>query len=319
VHAELASTIERRFGNARCSIAGASVNVEIAADLGAIRARAAMEPIGRVAVQLASTDGFELALRWTDRTEPGARAPTFDDSFLVETNDVALAGAWLDRETRDALLGSRYIAGAPICERVTNQLLRDGTWEHDVRGDEVTARRSDAEPSANRVADMLAVTIVLANRPVRWARMFEPIARALGGEPAARSELGGRPIVRIRRGAADVQVQLLRRLGPGDPGRLRTVIHAHRHGSSGETLSLIADDLPRSAWPPPTAAGRGSLRIDPTARALLDAARPSSTIVRPHDVEITFDGAFADVTRLGPAIALAARWAVDAPDSGPYR
>ena len=52
---------------------------------------------------------------------------------------------------------------------------------------------------------------------------------------------------------------------------------------------------------------------------LIDAARPSSTIVRPHDVEIAFDGALADRDRLGAAVELAAHWACDVRALGPYR
>ena len=85
-----------------------------------------MEPIGRVVVQLPCTDGFELTVRWTDRSRAGAREATFDDSFLVETNDVALATAWLDHDARDWLLASRYVA-AVAARSQTALLLRDGS------------------------------------------------------------------------------------------------------------------------------------------------------------------------------------------------
>jgi hypothetical protein len=97
------------------------------------------------------------------------------------------------------------------------------------------------------------------------------------------------------------------------------VIGAHRIASGGETLSLISEGLPRAAWPPPADPSTGTLYIDPRAAALIDAARPSSTIVRPHDVEIAFDGAIADRDRLGAAVELAAHWACDASAMGPYR
>ena len=104
-----------------------------------------------------------------------------------------------------------------------------------------------------------------------------------------------------------------------DPGRLRTIVSAHRHGSSGDTLSLISDNLPRAAWPPPADPSGGTLAIDTRAGQLLDAARPSATMVRKHDVEIAFDGANIERDRLGAAIELAAHWASSARDSGPYR
>jgi hypothetical protein len=97
------------------------------------------------------------------------------------------------------------------------------------------------------------------------------------------------------------------------------VVGAHRIGSGGETLTLISKDLPRRAWPPLHDQGPSSLRLDSQSRALLDAAKPSTTVVRPHDIEITFDGVFADVDRLGAAIQLAAYWAADHTQHGPYR
>ena len=306
------SAIAERFPGAREN----DGRIEIAVGTTTYRARVAMQPVGHVSVQVPATDGFELALRWTDRGTPATRAPTFDDSFLVETNDIALANAWLDPEVRDALIASRYVAGtSPL--RDTALLLRDGTWEHELRGDLVTARRHTKETSAIRITDMLAASIAIASRPARWAQTFATLGKRLGAETATRVELGGKPILRVRRGAAVVTVRFLRRLGPADAGRLRLVVSAHRHGSGGETLTLIADDLPRAAWPPANERGGGTLRIDERARGLLDAAKPSTTIVRPHDIELTFDGGSADIDRLGAAIELAGYWA--APSAAPYR
>ena len=45
------------------------------------RARVQMSPKSHVAVQLPSTDGFELALRWTDRAVAGSRTLAFDDTL----------------------------------------------------------------------------------------------------------------------------------------------------------------------------------------------------------------------------------------------
>jgi hypothetical protein len=61
------------------------------------------------------------------------------------------------------------------------------------------------------------------------------------------------------------------------------------------------------------------MKIDAGHSNLLDRARPSASIVRPHDVEITFDGAVHDAHRLGAAIELAAQWAASAAPGGPYR
>jgi len=317
----LYDALERRFAGARSALVGDIMHVEIPVEGAWYRARLAMQPIASVVVALPCTDGFELTLRWNDRWINGDGAPraaSFDDSFLVETNDVALAGVWLDHDVRTGLLASRYVS-YHRAERKTALLLRDGRWVHQVSNDEVSARRPDRELSAYRMADMLAASLLLASRPVRWARAYSPVATALGGRSAARIEVGGKPALRVRRHDIDVTVRIVRRLGPGDPGRLRTVIGAHRRASSGGTLSLISDGLPRAAWPPPTDAGAGTLAIDPRAAALLDAAQPSSSIVRSHDVEIAFDGALADRERMGAAIELAAWWACDARAMSPYR
>ena len=317
----LAPEIERRFAGARGERLGEIVHAEIPIDGTWYRARLKMQPSACVVVALPSTDGFELALRWNDRWANGDGAPraaTFDDSFLVETNDFALAGVWLDHDVRSGLLASRYVSGQRS-ERKTAVLLRDARWIHQVCNDEVCAWRPDGELSSDRMADMLAVSLLLASRPVRWASAFSHAAAALGGRSAARVEVGGKPALRIRRRDVEVHVKIVRRLGPGDPGRLRTVISAHRLGSGGETLTLISEGLPRAAWPPPADPSCGTLYIDAHAAALLDAARPSATTVRSHDVEIAFDGALSDHHRMGAAIELAAWWAHDGHAQGPYR
>ena len=316
----LRTEIEERFAGARAAIRNGRVHAEILIDNVWYRARLEMEPCARVTVALPSTDGFELTVKWSDRwaNDGAPRALSFDDSFLVETNDLALAGVWLDHEARSGLLASRYVSGVNG-ERKTALMFRDGAWVHEVSNDEVSARRREHEPSESRMADMLLASLLLASRPVRWARAFATVGRALGGEPATRIEVGGKPALRVRRGFVDVLVRVVRRLGPGDPGRLRTIVGAHRHGSGGETLSLISEGLPRSAWPPPADFSCGTLSIDTRAAQLLDAARPSATTVRVHDVEIAFDGALGDRERLGAAIELAAWWAADARSAGPYR
>jgi hypothetical protein len=312
--------IERRFAGARGELVGDAVHADIPIDGAWYRARLTMQPIASVVVALPCTDGFELTLRWSDRWIHGGapREVSFDDSFLVETNDLALACVWLDHDVRSGLLASRYVSLLRP-ERTTAVMLRDARWVHQVSNDEVYARRPDAERSEHRMADMLMASLLLASRPVRWARSFSRIAAALGGRSATRIEVGGKPALRVRRQGVDVNVGVVRRLGPGDPGRLRTVITAHRVASGGETLSLISEGLPRAAWPPPADPSSGTLYIDRHAAELLDAARPSSTTVRSHDVEIAFDGALTDRDRLGAAVELAAWWACDARASGPYR
>jgi hypothetical protein len=309
----LAAAIEARFPGATTVSDGPIVR----ASLGDTEVHAQMAPSGRVAVAL-PCDGFELAVRWTDQLR-SVRPPRFDDSFFVQTNDVALANAWLDEDSRDALLASRYVSHAPHPQRETVRLVRDGAWQHFIRDDEVCAERDAAEPSPERVADVIAATQVLADRPARWAqRTWARLARELGGEAASRVELAGRPILRVRRSGAEITVRLLRKLTADEPGRLRTLVGAHRRGSSGDTLTLIARGLPPGAWPPANDLLGKSFRVDPSAAALVERAEPSTVFVRPHDVEITFDGAMAERERLAAAIELAARWAGHE-STGPYR
>ena len=316
----LRNTIDERFEESRVHVDGGVVYAQVLQDDVWYRARLEMQPHAHVAVGLPCTDGFELTLKWSDRhaNDGSPRASSFDDSFLVETNDLALAGVWLDQTARSALLASRYVS-THLPERQTALMFRDGTWVHEVSNDEVCARRRDPEPSVERMADMLTASLLVAGRPQRWAKAFATLGHQLGGEPARRIEVGGKPALRVRRGNVDVLVHIVRRLGPGDPGRLRTIVSAHRHGSGGQTLSLISEGLPRAAWPPPADPTGGTLPIDARAALLLDTGRPSATTVRAHDVEIAFDGAIADRERLGAAIELAAWWASDTFRSGPYR
>jgi hypothetical protein len=319
----LAAAIARRFEAAKVVAEGSVVRAEVPIDGTLYLARVALTPATRVSVQVPHTDGFELSLAWTDRRSSAPRPNEFDDSYLVETNDVPLASSWLDLHARSALLDSRYVSGPSPSKRSTVVMLRDGRWSHELRDGELVAKCAGSERSVERIADMLAASLALASRPVRWARQYATIAKELGGHSSARVELAGKPILRVRRGQVDVTVRLLRRLDPDEHGRFRTVIGARRHGSGGETLTLIADDLPRAAWPPPTSAPHDAprMQIAPMHSNLLDEARPSASIVRPHDVEITFDGAVHDGKRLGAAIELAAQWAASSESShrGPFR
>ncbi|HEX8111559.1 MAG TPA: hypothetical protein VF516_27705, partial [Kofleriaceae bacterium] len=177
----LYQAIEQRFAGARGDQIGDVVHADIPVDGAWYRTRLEMQPVASVVVGLPCTDGFELTMRWNDRWINGDGAPraaSFDDSFLVETNDLALAGVWLDHDVRSGLLASRYVP-AQLAERDTALLLRDGRWTHQVCNDEVSAVRAEPEPSEHRMADMLAVSLLLATRPTRWAHAFARVAVAL--------------------------------------------------------------------------------------------------------------------------------------------
>jgi hypothetical protein len=316
----LCTAFERRFAGARVQDTAAGITLEHEIEGATYRARLEMAPVATITLPLPATDGFELRLRWNDRwaNSSAPRPASFDDSFLIETNDLALATLWLDHASRSGLLMSRYVA-AQHPERDTALLLRDASWTFEVVDDEVRAHRRDAEPSEDRMADLLGAALILAARPRRWADAFADLGKELGCDTAKRIEIGGAPVLRVRRGPVDVHVHVVRRLGRDDPGRLRTLVRAHRHGSGGETLSLVSESLPRSAWPAVIETSTSTLSIDARAAELLDLARPSATTVRAHDVEIAFDGLLADRDRLGAAIELAARWATAAYEGGPYR
>lgn len=267
----------------------------------------------RISVAIPRVDGFTLALRWSDRLA-GDGAHEIDDSFFVETNDLALARLWLDGGTRDHLLASRYVSRAHSL-RTTAQLVRDGSWVHEVTEEGVIAHRATPETEPARLADLVAASVALASRPVEWARGLAQVAKRLGAQPSARIELGGRPALRCLRGNLEVSVHLLRRLAPDEPGRLRTLVTAQRPGS-GDRLALVRDGMPHAAARPSTIA-TGALMLDAEAARLLDLARPATAGVHAQEVEITFDGALLDADRLGAAIELAARWS--AASMTPYR
>ena len=312
----LTAAIARRFEGARLEVRDAGLDATVPHDGGWFRARLEMAPVARIAVAIAPIDGFELALRWSDRWigEMPSRPASFDDSYFVETNDLALAHIWLDGPSRDTLLASRYVSRRAELG-ATAELVRDGAWLHEVARNEVVARRRDAEPSPERMADLLAASLVVASRPVRWAAAFAQLAKRLGGEASSRVELGGRPAIRALRGNLEVLVSLVRRLAPDEPGRLRTVVAAHRPGD-GARLALVRDGMPRDAMRPSNDS-IGALMLDAEAARLLDRAGPSAAAVHAQEVEIVFDGALLDHDRLAAAIELAARWS--AASLTPYR
>jgi len=278
------------------------------------RAPASTEPARPTAVPSRSPFGFGAAM-------PPQKAKNFKSSARRLFARLAPERSRVIAVLAFAIAGVTLSVLGPLVMREATRAIIAGFF-----GQKFPATMSASQVIASlhasghdRMADMLMASLLLASRPVRWARAFSRVAAALGGRPAARIEVGGRPALRVRRNTIDVSVRIVRRLGPGDPGRLRTVISAHRVGSGGETLSLISEGLPRAAWPPPADPSTGTLYIDRRAAALLDAARPSSTTVRSHDVEIAFDGALADHDRMGAAIELAAWWACESHGQGPYR
>jgi len=112
------SAIAERFPGAR-ELEG---RVELEFDGVTYRARVAQQPVGLVSVAVPATDGFELALRWTDRGTAATRAPNFDDSFLVETNELTTRNggrpAMLYRHGSATLLHPAILRNDTIVKRV---------------------------------------------------------------------------------------------------------------------------------------------------------------------------------------------------------
>lgn len=102
----------------------------------------------------------------------------------------------------------------------------------------------------------------------------------------------------MRRGPVDVRVSLVRRLGPGDEGRLRTELVARR-------LDVTSSELPAT----------------PRAAELLAVCMPVTPTLRGPDLSLVFDGVIIDPERLDAAVELAAHWCTETSVGtfGPYR
>lgn len=297
--------LRARHPSARARKDGDLLAIEIEVDATTHRVRidsgaADREP--RITTPIPTTDGFVLGVRWADRwagssgrdRDPLLVAPSFDDAAIIETNDPALAAAWIDHHVRDALLVSRL--SPDHLDQMT--AWRETGWAFELDGDEVTAWRLPGESALERLVVILDVVLALAARPVRWIKAFGAAATRLGGELAARVEVGGKPVLRVRRGPVDVRISLVRRLGPGDPGRLRTELVARR-------LDVTSSELPAT----------------PRAAELLAVCNPITPTLRGPDLSLVFEGVVTDAERLDAAVELAAHWCTEtsAGTFGPYR
>ena len=168
----------------------------------------------RITVALAPTDGFVLALRWVDAgPDASPRLVALDDTFLVETNDPALAAAWLDDASRTAVCSaSRLHVAPPGRDRDVGPLARDTSWRFSIGDDHAIATRSEPEISAARVATIVATVVAIAAAQVRWTRAFARLAHELGGHAASLVEVGGQAALKLPRGQVVVAVRLARRL-----------------------------------------------------------------------------------------------------------
>ncbi len=295
--------------------------------------RVRTEPVAEVFVATRALDGFELAIRFGDRwRDPDVGDPTFDDAFALETNDVPLMRAVLDDAARDAILASIY--SYPHEDPFTGRVqLVQRTWNYDLAADQLVITKGSRETDVEHYMRFVVAGCTLAARAQRWASEYAKVAREIGGTAAAEVEIGGAPVISVTRSAVDVAVRLVRRIG--DAARLRTIVSAPRIGSEG-TLSLVNDDLPKAARPPLPDGERRHLelgdyklrassddaaaKVSELAKKLIAVAQPAVIVVDVDSVDVWFDGAPCERTRLDAAVALVAQLAVDAiAAQGPYR
>lgn len=291
-------------------------------------------PFAEIFVQTRKLDGFELALSYKDRARTGEHP--FERMFDVRTNDDVLAAHWLDDEARTTLAASRYpyhvsdFAAALTEAKIANMVVYR-TWKYELAGDRIVATKGTAETEPARIARAVTTACALAGRSQRWATPYRELARAIGASARGEVELGltSQPVISAERHGLDVELRLVREVAGTE--RLRTVIGTRRVGVAGGAWSYVNDDLPRRSRPPLPGKRRdrddiggsgGNPRnaIEEPARKLFELARPDAAVVDTGRVELWFDGAPTERTRIDAAIELCARWAVDVPaNSGPYR
>lgn len=296
--------------------------------------RVRVEPVAEVFVATRPLDGFELGVRWGDRwRDPNVGDPVFDKLFALETNDETMMRAWLDDVSRKALLDSVYTFTSDEFSVVTLlPITAQRTWSYTLANDELVAAKGTAEHSVAPFLTAIMTACAIAGRSQRWAASYAEIARAIGGSAASEVEIGGVPVISATRSAIDVTMRLVRRADTED--RLRTIVSAPRIGEG--RLALWNEDLRKAARPafpdgkrfPLELDGhwlrasdeRTAKKLDDATKKLVVAARPAVIVIDASSVDVWFDGALADVTRIDTAVALAAHLAVDAiAPQGPYR
>jgi len=341
---ELATVLATVFGS-QVRSDGAWLHTLVRSDDGDFPVRVRTAPVAELFVTTRPLDGFELVLRG-ERMRSDA---TFDTALTVSTNDHELARLWLDATARTALIDSAY-EDTPFEHGIMETIglglgLGDGAvrpfvparriWSYELGNDELVASKGAGETQPDRIATALSTAVTIVSRCRRWATEYGAIARRIGGEAATEIELGGPPVITSKRSAAEVTLQLLRRL-PGDrTGRLRTLITARRAGHHDDrTFSLVARSAVHAMVPPIPTGDRRDIALDDyrmrasTDTAELDeltktqvaVARPSVVIADHDSIDIWFDGAPIEADRLEAAFALAAQLAIGTTvQHGPYR
>jgi len=296
-----------------------------------IPTRVRTAPVAEVFVATRALDGFELSIRWGDRwRDPDVGDEVFDRAFSLETNDQVLMRAWLDDESRAALLASAYAYESDDISLATMQAMAaTRTWTYELANDELVVTKGGGENDVDRFMTAIETACTIAARSQRWASACAEIARKIGGTAASEVNIGGDPVITATRSAIDVTMRFVRRTGSVD--RLRTVVRAPRIGDG--RLALWNHDEARPEFSGgskfPLELGpyrlrasdeRAARKIDDVAKKLVVAARPSAVVIDADSVDLWFEGALADHGQIDTAVALAAHLAVDAiAAQGPYR
>lgn len=332
--AKLVSKLAERLGD-KTRVEGSTLRAIVQHGDAWLATRVRIAPVAEVFVATRALDGFELAVRWGDRwRDSDVGDADFDRLFSIETNDEPMLRAWLDDVSRRALLASVYSYTSDEVSMVAlQQTVAQRTWSYTLANNELVAAKGTAEHDADRFMTAITTACAIAARSQRWAASYAEIARTIGGNAAGEVEIGGGPVLAATRFAIDVTMRLVRRSDRGEH-RLRTIVSAPRIGDG--RLALWNTDLRRTALPafpdgkrfPIELEGyslrasdeRTATKLDATTKKLVIAARPAVVVIDADSVDLWFDGALADATRIDTAVALAAHLAIDAhAPQGPYR
>jgi hypothetical protein len=157
--------------------------------------------------------------RWGDRwRDPDTGDPAFDGAFALSTNDEPLMRAWLDDESRRALLASTYefeTAESLLYEVGDPTRIARRTWTYELANDELVATKGAFEGDPERFMVAIRTACTIGARSQRWAAEYAELARSVGAHAASEIELGGAPVLTATRSSIEVAMQLVRKQGRG--------------------------------------------------------------------------------------------------------
>jgi hypothetical protein len=223
---------------------------------------------------------------------------SFVEHCEVEQDDDELAALWIDRSIEEACRDGLWLVAD---KGLTGVTARPAGYRILLERAEVLVTRS-SELDVARLLGALRAGAIVASRPHRLGRAWLELARGLGGTTTAdRWDLGREFAAVFDRGAAEVRIDTVKER------QLVTRVRARRIGGDGATWRWGGE---LGALPAPLGA----------LRTLLAAARPQGAVADRDQITLTFPGMPLDPERLGPAIEIVGRLAVDlAAPTGPYR